>query len=57
MRNPDAVYVSTGNERNIIFFEKDGHVVVSEGVGSGAGDIITSYGPSGSRGESGAAIF
>ena len=57
MRNPDAVYVSTGNENNIIFFKKDGHVVVSEGVGSGAGDIITSYGPSGPRGESGAAIF
>ena len=56
MRNPDAVYVATGKEPNLIF-KKGDDVVVTEGAGSGGGNIITSYGPSGARGESGAEIF
>ena len=56
MRNPDAVYVRTGNKQNLIF-KKGDDIVVTVGKGSGRGNILTSYGPSGPRGNSGAEIF
>ena len=57
LKNPDGVYVSTGGNNNIIF-AKDGDIVILAGNKSGAykGQAITSYGPSGPRGDSGAAI-
>ncbi len=54
LSNPDAVFVSTGKSVRFIFL-KDGNIVVTEGIGSGRGSIVTSYGPSGPRGTSGAA--
>jgi hypothetical protein len=55
LSEPDGVYQSTGGEGRQIF-HKDGNVVVVE-TGSGRGNIITSYGDKGPRGESGAAIY
>lgn len=49
-------YVSTGKGGRFIF-EKNGNVVITEGAGSMRGQVVTSYGPGGPRGESGAAIF
>nr|WP_080735488.1 RHS repeat-associated core domain-containing protein [Pectobacterium odoriferum] len=57
IKSPDRVYVSGGGNNNIIF-AKDGDIVILAGNKSGAykGQAITSYGPSGPRGDSGAAI-
>lgn len=38
-------------------YRKGDNVVIVESKGSSKGNIITSYGPSGPRGKSGAAIF
>ena len=51
---PDSVFLATNG--NLIFL-KDGNVVVTAGNGSSRGKLITSYGKSGPRGESGKAIF
>ena len=56
LSNPDAVYVSSNKSQNLIY-RKGGDVVIVESTGSAKGNVITSYGPSGARGESGAAIF
>jgi hypothetical protein len=48
---PDAVYYSEGKAGRIIF-RKGGNIVITES-GSMRGQVITSYGPSGPRGESG----
>ncbi|MFJ7066197.1 putative T7SS-secreted protein [Streptomyces sp. NPDC101115] len=53
LKQPDAVYRSTGGAGNLIFRQGD-DVVVTKGVGSEAGQAITAYGPSGVLGESGA---
>ena len=55
---PDGVYYSTEGHNNIIF-AKDGDVVIFAGNKAGAykGQAITSYGPSGPRGSSGAASY
>ncbi|MGW5691557.1 putative T7SS-secreted protein [Streptomyces asiaticus] len=53
LKNPDAVYLSEGNRGNLIFRQGD-DIVVTKGSGAGAGDVITGYGPSGVKGESGA---
>ena len=53
---PDAVYSSTGSNGRLIFHQGE-DVVITEGPGTRAGQIVTSYGPSGPRGESGASIF
>ncbi len=53
LKNPDAVYQSTGGAGNLIFRQGE-DVVVTKGVGSEAGQAITAYGPSGVLGESGA---
>ncbi|MCM3260623.1 WXG100 family type VII secretion target [Paenibacillus lautus] len=56
LSNPDAVYVAGNNSQNYIY-RKGGNVVIVESKGSSKGNTITSYGPDGARGESGAAIF
>jgi hypothetical protein len=38
-------------------FRKGDNVVITEGVGSRRGQVVTSYGPAGPRGDSGAAVF
>ncbi|GAB2956397.1 hypothetical protein GCM10023080_014520 [Streptomyces pseudoechinosporeus] len=53
LKEPDAVYHSTANSGNLIFRQgEDIAVVRSDRVG--AGNVITAYGPSGIRGDSGA---
>ncbi len=54
LSNPDAVFVSTGKSARFIFL-KGSNIVVTEGTGSNRGSIVTSYGPDGPRGTSGAA--
>ncbi|WP_342472618.1 hypothetical protein MHH70_04020 [Metasolibacillus sp. FSL H7-0170] len=56
LSNPDSVYVAGNNSQNLIYM-KGGNVVIVESKGSSKGNTITSYGPDGARGESGAAIF
>lgn len=56
LSDPDAVYVTNNNKQNLVYRKGD-NVVIVESTGSSKGNIITSYGPSGPRGESGAAIF
>ncbi|WP_243788693.1 RHS repeat-associated core domain-containing protein [Saccharopolyspora gloriosae] len=56
LSRPDAVYASTGTGGRLIF-RTDGDVVITEGSGARAGQVVTSYGPSGPRGESGASIY
>ncbi|MFI1015528.1 putative T7SS-secreted protein [Streptomyces sp. NPDC020965] len=52
LKNPDAVYHSTGTAGNLIFRQGE-DVVVTKGPGSEAGQAITAYGPSGIKGDSG----
>ncbi|SDH88958.1 RHS repeat-associated core domain-containing protein [Actinokineospora alba] len=56
LSNPDGVYHSTGSGGRFIYRQGD-DIVITEGPGSKAGQLVTSYGPSGPRGDSGAAIF
>lgn len=56
LKNPDAVYHSQGQRGNLTFRQGE-DVVITKGPGAGAGDVITAYGPSGTRGESGAKAF
>ncbi|MFB6979423.1 putative T7SS-secreted protein [Streptomyces scopuliridis] len=52
LKKPDAVYHSTANSGNLIFRQGEDIVVVrSDRVG--AGNVITAYGPSGIKGDSG----
>ncbi|MER7196736.1 type IV secretion protein Rhs [Streptomyces sp. CB01635] len=53
LKKPDAVYLSEGGRGNLIFRQGE-DIVVTKGPGAGAGDVITGYGPSGVKGESGA---
>ncbi len=53
LSNPDRVYISEGQERNLIFWKYPGDVVVTEGLSTRQGQLITSFGPSGPRGTSG----
>ena len=53
LRNPDAIYESAGRTGRLIYHQC-GDIVVVEGPGSGQGQVITGYGPSGIRAESGA---
>ena len=55
LSSPESVFLSEGKEGRLVFY-KDGNVVVTES-GSRRGQIVTSYGDKGPRGESGAAIF
>ncbi|WP_415852317.1 RHS repeat-associated core domain-containing protein, partial [Streptomyces albus] len=54
--NPDGVYISQGGAERLIFHQGE-DVVVMESKGSAGGNIVTSYGPSGPRNESGAAAL
>lgn len=60
MSNPDAVYMSSDRDQRFTF-RQGGDIVVTLGADNGnpsrSNHIFTSYGPSGPRGESGAAIF
>lgn len=56
LSHPDSVYVSTGAEEKFTF-RKGGNVVITLGTGPYRGQIITSYGPGGPRGKSGANIY
>jgi hypothetical protein len=53
LRNPDAIYESIGRAGKLIY-RQGGDIVVVDGPGSGNGQVITGYGPSGIRAESGA---
>ncbi|GEK03032.1 hypothetical protein TNCT1_53080 [Streptomyces sp. 1-11] len=53
LKNPDAVYHSTGTGRRLTFRQGE-DIVVVDGPGNAQGQAITAYGPSGIRGESGA---
>ena len=57
LSNPARVYRSTSRSGRLIFADSEGNVVVTEGTGSARGNILTSYGPKGPRGESGAATL
>ncbi|MBM7089819.1 putative T7SS-secreted protein [Streptomyces sp. NPDC014603] len=52
LKSPDAVYHSTAGSGRLIFRHGE-DIVVAEGRGAGAGNVITAYGPSGIRGDSG----
>ncbi|MFJ3225964.1 putative T7SS-secreted protein [Streptomyces sp. NPDC086783] len=53
LKKPDAVYHSTAGSGNLIFRQGE-DVVVTRGGGAGGGNVITAYGPSGLKGDSGA---
>ncbi|MBM9506045.1 RHS repeat protein [Streptomyces sp. KK5PA1] len=53
LKDPDAVYQSSGQAGNFIF-RKNNDIVVVYGPGSKQGQAITAYGDSGIKGESGA---
>ncbi|MFF3165537.1 hypothetical protein [Streptomyces sp. NPDC003273] len=53
LKNPDAVYHSTGTGRRLTFRQGE-DIVVVDGPGNTQGQAITAYGPSGIKGESGA---
>jgi hypothetical protein len=53
LKNPDAVYHSTGTAGTFTFRQGD-DIVVIDGPGITQGHAITAYGPSGIKGESGA---
>ncbi|WP_245245330.1 RHS repeat-associated core domain-containing protein, partial [Streptomyces palmae] len=56
LSNPDGVYKSTGTSGRLIFHQGE-DIVITEGPGSRAGQIVTSYGPSGPRNDSGVSAF
>ncbi|MEV4944200.1 putative T7SS-secreted protein [Streptomyces sp. NPDC053755] len=56
LKNPDAVYQSSGQAGNFVF-RKDNDIVVAYGPGSKQGQAITAYGDSGIKGDSGAAAL
>ncbi|WP_317447660.1 putative T7SS-secreted protein [Streptomyces collinus] len=53
LKNPDAVYHSTGTAGTFTF-RQGGDIVVIDGPGNTQGQAITAYGPSGIKGGSGA---
>lgn len=56
LKDADAIYQSEGKAGRLIF-RKGSDIVVVEGPGSGQGSVITGYGPSGIKGDSGAAAL
>uniref|UniRef100_UPI0006262825 putative T7SS-secreted protein n=1 Tax=Streptomyces odonnellii TaxID=1417980 RepID=UPI0006262825 len=56
LKNPDAVYHSTGTSGRLMFRQGE-DIVVTDGPGNTQGQAITAYGPSGIKGESGAAAL
>ncbi|WP_250399283.1 hypothetical protein [Streptomyces cellostaticus] len=53
LKNPDAVYQSTGTGERLTFRQGE-DIVVVDGPGNTQGQAITAYGPSGIKGKSGA---
>jgi RHS repeat-associated protein len=56
LSNPDGVYISQGGAERLIFHQGE-DIVVMESKGGGRGNVVTSYGPSGPKNESGAAAW
>ncbi|MFD0374453.1 RHS repeat-associated core domain-containing protein [Streptomyces sp. NPDC127112] len=56
LKSPDGVYISSGGAERLIFHQGE-DIVVMESKGGKAGNVITSYGPSGPKNESGAAAW
>jgi len=56
LKDADAVYQSEGKASRLIF-RKGNDIIVVEGPGSGQGNVVTGYGPSGIKGDSGAAAL
>ncbi|MEU9670611.1 putative T7SS-secreted protein, partial [Streptomyces bobili] len=56
LKNPDAVYQSTGTAKRLMFRQGE-DIVVVEGPGNTQGQALTAYGPSGIRGDSGASAL
>ncbi|NUR27424.1 MAG: RHS repeat-associated core domain-containing protein, partial [Catenulispora sp.] len=56
LKNPDAVYYSTGTGDRVIFRKGD-DIVVMDGKGATKGHIVTSYGPSGVAGPTGVKAY
>ncbi|MFI1953206.1 putative T7SS-secreted protein [Streptomyces xinghaiensis] len=52
LKNPDAVYHSTGTSGRLTFRQGE-DIVVADGLGNTQGQAITAYGPSGIKGDSG----
>ncbi|MEY9933772.1 RHS repeat-associated protein [Catenulispora sp. GP43] len=56
LKNPDAVYYSTGTGERLTFRKGD-DIVILDGRGATKGHIVTSYGPSGVLGDSGVKAY
>jgi hypothetical protein len=56
LSNPEGVYQSSGTSGRLTF-RKGEYIVITEGIDSRKGQLVTSYGPARPRGKSGAAIF
>jgi len=56
LKNPDAVYYSTGTGERITFRKGD-DIVILDGRGATKGHAVTSYGPSGVLGDSGVKAY
>ncbi|MGW8884695.1 putative T7SS-secreted protein [Streptomyces sp. NPDC055749] len=56
LSQPDGIYISNGGAERLIFHQGT-DIVVMESKGGKAGNVITSYGPSGPKNESGAAAW
>jgi hypothetical protein len=56
IKDADAIYQSEGKAGRLIF-RKGTDIVVVEGPGTGQGNVVTGYGPSGIKGDSGAAAL
>ncbi len=54
--NPDGVYISKGGQERLIFHQGE-DIVIMESKKGGAGNVVTSYGPSGPKNDSGAAAW
>ena len=53
LKHPDAIYFSSGGSRRLVYKQGE-DIVVVEGSGSAQGNVVTGYGPSGAKNESGA---
>jgi len=52
IKNPDAIYASTGTGDRVIFRKGD-NIVIADGKGATKGHVVTSYGPAGPLGPTG----
>ncbi|MCY0928744.1 DUF6531 domain-containing protein [Streptomyces sp. H27-H1] len=54
--NPDGIYISKGGQERLIFHQGE-DIMIMESKKGGAGNVVTSYGPSGPKNDSGAAAW